>query len=217
VWVDGIRAYAQRRTRSAEAHAPGSSSVGIVEEDLLDGIVADFNAGSYRACVEPLEALYFDGRHPGHKGLLQLAVALLQLERGLTSGPRYLLASARRLLEGAGPGFAGLDTSLLLERIEAVQRWLDSDKRRPRPEVTLRRASDRVEDDGDHDLATASLARWLRRQLAQRTPVREHLEAAVANDDPKEFRRLLEGAPLTPAQRRYVDDLVFRWERARRA
>ena len=60
----GIQAYAQRRTRSAEAHAPGSSSVGIVEEDLLDGIVADFNAGSYRACVEPLEALYFDGR-PG--------------------------------------------------------------------------------------------------------------------------------------------------------
>ena len=31
-----------------------------------------------------------------------------------------------------------------------------------------------------------SLLRWLRRQLRQPTPLREHLEAAVANDDPAE-------------------------------
>ena len=42
--------------------------------------------------------------------------------------------------------------------------------------------------------ATVSLLRWLRRQLRQATPQREHLEAAVANDDPTEARRVLEAA-----------------------
>ena len=36
-----------------------------------------------------------------------------------------------------------------------------------------------------------SLLRWLRRQLQQPTPLREHLEAAVENDDPAEARRLV--------------------------
>ena len=49
--------------------------------------------------------------------------------------------------------------------------------------------------------ATVSLLRWLRRQLRQSTPQREHLEAAVANDDPAEARRLLEGFDFTEAQR----------------
>ena len=44
------------------------------------------------------------------------------------------------------------------------------------------------------DQETVSLLRWLRRQLRQPTPERERLEAAVANDDPAEARRLL--APL---------------------
>ena len=41
------------------------------------------------------------------------------------------------------------------------------------------------------DQASVSLLRWLRRQLREPTPWREHLEAAVANDDPVEARRLL--------------------------
>ena len=48
------------------------------------------------------------------------------------------------------------------------------------------------------DQATVSLLRWLRRQLRQPTPQREHLEAAVANDDPAEARRLLDGLRLHP-------------------
>ena len=52
------------------------------------------------------------------------------------------------------------------------------------------------------DQATVSLLRWLRRQLRQPTPQREHLEAAVANDDPAEARRLLELFDFTEAQRR---------------
>ena len=65
------------------------------------------------------------------------------------------------------------------------------------------------------DAATVSLLRWLRRQLRQPTPLREHLEAAVANDDPGEARRLVERFDFTPAQRRHVESLIDRWEEAR--
>lgn len=68
------------------------------------------------------------------------------------------------------------------------------------------------------DQATVSLLRWLRRQLRQPTPLRERLEAAVANDDPAEARRLLARFPFTAEQRRHVEGLIDRWEagRARR-
>ena len=62
------------------------------------------------------------------------------------------------------------------------------------------------------DQAAVSLRRWLRRQLRQPTPQREHLEAAIRNDDPHEVRRLVAIAPFTEAQRRHVDGLINRWE-----
>lgn len=62
------------------------------------------------------------------------------------------------------------------------------------------------------DQATVSLLRWLRRQLRQPTPLREHLEAAVEANDPAEARRLLERIPFTAAQRRHVEGLIERWE-----
>jgi hypothetical protein len=65
------------------------------------------------------------------------------------------------------------------------------------------------------DQATVSLLRWLRRQLRQPTPLREHLEAAVANDDPGEARRLLARFDFTDAQRRHVEGLIERWEKSR--
>lgn len=65
------------------------------------------------------------------------------------------------------------------------------------------------------DQATVSLLRWLRRQLRQPTPLREHLEAAVENDDPAEARRLVAQLPFTEAQRRHIDGLIARWEEAR--
>jgi hypothetical protein len=61
-----------------------------------------------------------------------------------------------------------------------------------------------------------SLLRWLRRQLAQPTPLREHLEAAVANDDPAEARRLVERFEFSEAQRRHVESLLDAWEREAR-
>jgi hypothetical protein len=65
------------------------------------------------------------------------------------------------------------------------------------------------------DQERVSLLRWLRRQLRQPTPQREHLEAAVANDDPAEVRRLLDGFAFTEAQRRHVEGLIARWEETR--
>ena len=62
------------------------------------------------------------------------------------------------------------------------------------------------------DQAAVSLLRWLRRQLRQPTPQREHLEAAIQNDDPGEVRRLVALAPFSDAQRRHVDGLITRWE-----
>jgi hypothetical protein len=63
--------------------------------------------------------------------------------------------------------------------------------------------------------AQVSLLRWLRRQLQQPTPAREHLEAAVENDDPSEVRRLLTDMPFTTEQRRHVEGLLDAWEEGR--
>jgi hypothetical protein len=63
--------------------------------------------------------------------------------------------------------------------------------------------------------AQVSLLRWLRRQLQQPMPVREHLEAAIENDDPSEARRLLAGVPFTDEQRRHVEGLLDAWEENR--
>jgi len=60
---------------------------------------------------------------------------------------------------------------------------------------------------------SVSLLRWLRRQLRQPTPEREHLEAAIANDDPREARRLVERMPFNDSQMRQVERLLDEWER----
>jgi len=63
--------------------------------------------------------------------------------------------------------------------------------------------------------AEVSLLRWLRRQLRQPLAVREHLEAAVENDDPAEVRRLLGAFEFSDAQRHHVEQLLQVWERER--
>jgi hypothetical protein len=65
------------------------------------------------------------------------------------------------------------------------------------------------------DQASVSLLRWLRRQLREPTPLRERLEAAVANDDPVEARRLLARMDFSEAQRHHVAGLLDRWEEGR--
>jgi hypothetical protein len=63
------------------------------------------------------------------------------------------------------------------------------------------------------EAAHVSLLRWLRRQLRQPTPLREHLEAAVENDDPEEARRLVAQLPFNDAQLRNVEQLLDAWAR----
>jgi hypothetical protein len=49
--------------------------------------------------------------------------------------------------------------------------------------------------------------------LREPTPNRERLEAAIANDDPNEARRLLRLVDFNDAQRRHVESLLDEWER----
>jgi hypothetical protein len=63
---------------------------------------------------------------------------------------------------------------------------------------------------------TVSLLRWLRRQLREPLPLRERLEAAIANDDPGEARRIVANAPFNEAQRRHLDRLLDAWEHGTR-
>ncbi len=68
----------------------------------------------------------------------------------------------------------------------------------------------------DNDGVTRSnavgLLRWLRRQLRQPIAARERLEAAVANDDPAEARRVLAAFDFSLEQRRHVERLLDAWE-----
>ena len=61
--------------------------------------------------------------------------------------------------------------------------------------------------------AKVSLLRWLRRQLRQPDPMREHLEAAIENDDPAEARRIVAQYEFSEAQRHHVESLLDEWER----
>lgn len=70
-----------------------------------------------------------------------------------------------------------------------------------------RRQNERVE--AEH----VSLLPWLRRQLREPTALREHLEAAVENDDHDGARHLLAQLPFNDGQRRNVEHLLGAWER----
>ena len=59
---------------------------------------------------------------------------------------------------------------------------------------------------------SVSLLRWLRRQLREPSPLRERLEAAIANDDPAEARRIIARTPFSDAQRRHVERLLDEWQ-----
>jgi hypothetical protein len=66
-----------------------------------------------------------------------------------------------------------------------------------------------------HTPTAVSLLRWLRRQLREPAPQRERLEAAVANDDPAEARRIVAQMEFGEAQRRHVERLLDEWDRER--
>jgi hypothetical protein len=63
---------------------------------------------------------------------------------------------------------------------------------------------------------TLSLLPSQPRQLREPTPHRERLEAANANDDPGEARRIVAKAPFNDAQHRHVEHLLDEWEHGTR-
>lgn len=87
--------------------------------------VEHFNRGEYRACVEPLEEIWFARRDDFHKGLIRLVVGLNQIKLGLDSGPRFLLATARELMQPYHPRYGGLDLIALDAWIASQQARLD--------------------------------------------------------------------------------------------
>lgn len=84
----------------------------------FDEVIALFNRGEYRACVEPLEILFFADRNTFYQGLLHLVVALLQTRLGMVRGPRLRFASAAELLRPYAPRHRGVDVSGLLSCID---------------------------------------------------------------------------------------------------
>jgi hypothetical protein len=65
--------------------------------------------------------------------------------------------------------------------------------------------------------AKVSLRRWLRRQLRQPDPLREHLEASIENDDPAEARRIVARYEFSNDQRHHLERLLDEWESDLRA
>ena len=98
--------------------------------------VTHFNQGEYRACVEPLEELWFAQRDDFHKGLIRLVVGLNQIGLGLESGPRFLLSTARELLLPYHPCHQGLDLVALDRFIVEQQQQLEQPQPNARPVVS---------------------------------------------------------------------------------
>ena len=53
--------------------------------------------------------------------------------------------------------------------------------------------------------------------MREPTPQREHLEAAIANDDPGEARRIVSTMRFSEEQRHHVERLLDQWELTHRA
>ena len=64
----------------------------------------------------------------------------------------------------------------------------------------------------DHPFFAATLREWLAHQRPEHTPHPVALNAAIDQADPWAVRQLLADAPFSPEQRRYLDDLLERWQ-----
>ena len=99
--------------------------------------VEHFNRGEYRACVEPLEELWFAQRDDFHKALIRLVVGLNQLKLGLESGPRFLFTTARELLAPYGAYHQGLDLRALVAFIAEQEARIGSQAGSAEPRYVL--------------------------------------------------------------------------------
>jgi hypothetical protein len=90
--------------------------------------VEHFNRGEYRACVEPLEELWFVQRDDFHKALIRLVVGLNQIKLGLESGPRFLLTTASDLLLPYAPHHGGIDIVALRDFMAQQEALIGADQ-----------------------------------------------------------------------------------------
>jgi hypothetical protein len=97
-----------------------------------------FNARRYRDCVEPLEELWFARRDDFHKALIRMVVGLNQIGLGLDSGPRFLLRTARELLEPYGERHQGLDLQSLREFLLEAEAVVEREPPRQVPPYALK-------------------------------------------------------------------------------
>ena len=91
--------------------------------------VRQFNAGDYFVCHETLEALWIDENRPlrdVYKGVLQIGVGLLHLQRGNEKGARLLLGRGRELIAPFLPACLGLDLAALSAEAARVLTLLDN-------------------------------------------------------------------------------------------
>ncbi len=61
---------------------------------------------------------------------------------------------------------------------------------------------------------SVTLRDWLEHQRHAHIPHHRDLIAALHRNDPAAVRALLADTPFTPEQRRYLDDLLNRWQAA---
>ena len=59
-----------------------------------------------------------------------------------------------------------------------------------------------------------TIREWLESQRLENTPHRAELGRAMNEGDVPAIRRLLGDAPFSANQRRYLDDLLDRWQKA---
>lgn len=91
--------------------------------------VRQFNAGEYFLCHETLEELWLDAEEPLrslYKGLLQIGVGLLHLQRGNVKGARTLLTHGSQLVAPLAPRCLGLELDDLLEQVARKLASLDA-------------------------------------------------------------------------------------------
>lgn len=134
-------------TRALAMVNPKSGTLRVNRKSLIQNrmypqpyleFVDHFNRQAYRACVEPLEVLWFAQRDDFHKALIRLVVGLNQINLGLDSGPRFLLGTARTLLEPYHPAHNGLDLVALDGWIAAHEAQLGAGNQDAVPPLVLR-------------------------------------------------------------------------------
>ena len=88
--------------------------------DPVTRAIDHFNAERYREALLAFEERWVIERDDFLRGLIQLCNALNQLRLGLVTAPRWLLASADRLLAAYTPRHAGLDVTAIRAYIAEV-------------------------------------------------------------------------------------------------